>query len=288
MLSGIGASDHLNEVGITPTHHLPGVGRNLQDHLEICVQMECLKPVSIYKYYNLPGKVLIGAQWLFTRKGLGASNQFEAGGFIRSRVGVEHPNLQYHFFPMAVRYDGTNPSKSHGFQAHVGPIRSQSKGWVRLRSANPNDAPAICFNYMSQPEDWEDFRAAVRLTREIFEQQSFAPYRGAELSPGANVQSDADLDTYLRGAVESAYHASCSCKMGSDDLSVVDNNCNLHGLDGLRIVDSSIMPSIVSGNLNAPTIMLAEKAADIIAGKPPLEPIDVPVYVAKDYREKQR
>ncbi len=288
MLSGIGASDHLNEAGITPTHHLPGVGQNLQDHLEIYVQMECLKPVSIYKYYNLAGKALVGAQWLCTRGGLGASNQFEAGGFIRSRAGVEHPDLQYHFFPMSVRYDGKNPSKSHGFQAHVGPVRPQSKGWVRLRSANPNDAPAICFNYMSQPEDWQDFRAAVRLTREIFEQQSFAPYRGAELSPGARVQSDADLDTYIRGAVESAYHVSCSCKMGSDDLSVVDYNCNLHGLTGLRIVDSSIMPSIVSGNLNAPTIMLAEKAADIITGKTPLEPIDAPVYQAKDYREKQR
>lgn len=288
MLSGIGPADHLREVGITPTHQLPGVGQNLQDHLEIYVQMECLPPVSIYKYYNFFGKAYVGARWLFTRTGLGASNQFEAGGFIRSSSGVEHPDLQYHFFPMAIRYDGKSPNNAHGFQAHVGPMRSQSKGWVKLRSTDPDDAPRICFNYMSKTQDWEEFRAAVRLTREIFQQQSFAPYRGAELSPGPEVQSDSDIDAYLRDAVESAYHPSCTCKMGSDDLSVVDSNCKVLGLDGLRIADSSIMPSIVSGNLNAPTIMLAEKAADIIAGKAPLKPIDVPVYVAQDYRDKQR
>ncbi len=288
MLSGIGPADHIKDIGITPTHALPGVGRNLQDHIEIYVQMECLPPVSIYKYYNLFGKAYVGAQWLFTRTGLGASNQFEAGGFVRSREGVEHPDLQYHFFPMAVRYDGKSPNDGHGFQAHVGPMRSQSKGWVKLRSANPEDAPRIRFNYLSKDEDWEEFRAAVHLTREIFQQPSFAPYRGAELSPGPQVQSDSDIDNYIRDAVESAYHPSCSCKMGSDEMSVVDGTCKVIGLDGLRIVDSSIMPSIVSGNLNAPTIMLAEKAADIIAGKPPLKPIDAPVYVAQDYRDKQR
>jgi len=288
MLSGIGPADHIAEMGISPTHSLPGVGENLQDHIEIYMQMECLQPVSIFKYYNLLGKAYVGARWLFTRTGLGASNQFEAGGFIRSRAGVEHPDLQYHFFPMAVRYDGKSPNDGHGFQAHVGPMRSQSKGWVRLRSANPDDAPRICFNYLSKTEDWQEFRAAVRLTREIFQQQSMTPFRGAELSPGPEVQSDADIDAYVRGAVESAYHPSCSCKMGSDDMSVVDSNCKVIGLEGLRIADSSIMPSIVSGNLNAPTIMLAEKAADIIAGKESLEPSDAPVYVAQDYREQQR
>jgi len=288
MLSGIGPADHIREMGITPTHTLPGVGQNLQDHIEIYVQMECLPPVSIYKYYNLLGKAYVGARWLFTRTGLGTSNQFEAGGFIRSRAGVEHPDLQYHFFPMAVRYDGKSPNDGHGFQAHVGPMRSQSKGWVKLRSAESDDAPRICFNYMSKAEDWEDFRTAVRLTREIFQQQSFASFRGAELSPGPDVQSDADIDDFIRDGVESAYHPSCTCKMGSDDMSVVDSDCKLIGLDGLRIADSSIMPSIVSGNLNAPTIMMAEKAADLIAGKTPLDPIDVPVYVAQDYREKQR
>ena len=288
MLSGIGPAEHLGEVGVTTLHDLPGVGRNLQDHLEIYIQMACKQPVSLYKYYNLFGKALVGAQWLFTRTGLGASNHFEAGGFIRSRPGVEHPDLQYHFFPMAVRYDGKSPNNSHGFQAHVGPMRSQSKGWVKLRSANPGDAPRICFNYMSKTEDWEEFRAAVRLTREIFSQDAFAPYRGEELSPGIAAQSDADIDAYLTKAVETAYHPSCSCKMGSDSESVVDGNCQVRGLQGLRIADSSIMPSIVSGNLNAPTIMLAEKAADLIAGKTPLEPLDVPVYASPDFGDSQR
>ncbi len=288
MLSGIGPADHISEMGITPTHSLPGVGQNLQDHLEIYLQMACTQPVSLFKYYNLFGKALVGAQWLFTRTGLGASNSFEAGGFIRSRVGIEHPDIQYHFFPMAVRYDGKSPNNSHGFQAHVGPVRSQSKGWVKLRSANPDDDPRVCFNYMSKNEDREEFRAAVRLTREIFAQPAFAPYRGEELSPGANVQSDAEIDTFIQGAVESAYHPSCTCKMGSDEMAVVDSNCKVPGLDGLRIADSSIMPSIVSGNLNAPTIMIAEKAADIIAGKTPLEVADVPVYVAQDYKDNQR
>jgi len=288
MLSGIGPEDHLREIGITPTHSLPGVGQNLQDHLEIYLQMACTQPVSLFKYYNLFGKALVGAQWLFTRTGLGASNSFEAGGFIRSRAGVEHPDIQYHFFPMAVRYDGKSPNNSHGFQAHVGPMRSQSKGWVRLRSPNPDDDPSICFNYMSQAADWEEFRAAVRLTREIFAQEAFRPFRGDELSPGKDVQSDSEIDAFIKDAVESAYHPSCTCKMGSDDLSVVDNECKVAGLDGLRIVDSSIMPSIVSGNLNAPTIMIAEKAADIIAGKTPLPPSNAPVYVAENYRDKQR
>ena len=280
MLSGIGPAEHIAESGIRPVHSLPGVGQNLQDHIEIYVQVECTQPVSLYKYYNLLGKAYVGARWLFTRTGIGTSNQFESGGFIRSREGVAHPDLQYHFFPMAVRYDGKSPNDGHGFQAHVGPMRSQSKGWVKLRSSDPKDPPRILFNYMSQPEDWEEFRAAVRLTREIFAQPALQPFRGAELSPGPNVQKNAEIDAYVRDAVESAYHPSCSCKMGSDEMAVVDADCNVIGLDGLRIVDSSIMPSIVSGNLNAPTIMLAEKAADIIVGKTPLEPMDVPVFVA--------
>ncbi len=223
-----------------------------------------------------------------TRTGIGASNHFEVGGFIRSRAGVAHPDLQYHFFPMAVRYDGTSPNKGHGFQAHVGPMRSRSRGWVRLRSANPDDAPRICFNYLSLPEDLEEFRAAVRLTREIFAQEAFTPYRGAELAPGPEVQSDEEIDRFIKGAAESAYHPCGTCKMGSDSMAVVDGACNVIGLAGLRIVDSSIMPSIVTGNTNAPTIMIAEKAADIIAGKAPLDPVDVPVYVAENYQDAQR
>ena len=288
MLSGIGPDHHLKEMGIKLAHSLPGVGQNLQDHLEVYLQMECLQPVSLFKYYNLLGKAYVGARWLFTRTGIGASNSFESGGFIRSRVGVEHPDIQYHFFPMAVRYDGKSPNNSHGFQAHVGPMRSQSKGWVKLRSANPDDKPKICFNYLSKDEDWQEFRAALRLTREIFQQPALAPYRGIELSPGPDTQSDEDIDTFIKGAVESAYHPSCTCKMGGDDMSVVDSNCNVRGLDRLRIVDSSIMPSIVSGNLNAPTIMIAEKAADIIAGKTPLPTANVAVFTASDYSENQR
>lgn len=288
MLSGIGPADHIRESGLTPMHDLPGVGENLQDHLEVYLQMACKQPVSLFKYYNLLGKALVGAQWLITGKGLGASNHFEAGGFIRSKPGVEHPDLQYHFFPMAVRYDGKSPNNSHGFQAHVGPMRSQSKGWVKLRSSNPEDAPRICFNYMSMPEDWEQFRAAVRLTREIFQQDALAPYAGEELSPGPATQSDAEIDTFVRDAVETAYHPSCTCKMGSDNEAVVDSECRVRGLQGLRIADSSIMPSIVTGNLNVPTIMLAEKAADLIAGNSPLEPLEVPVYTAANYCDSQR
>jgi choline dehydrogenase len=252
------------------------------------LQMACTQPVSLFKYYNLFGKAWVGARWLLTRTGLGASNSFEAGGFIRSRAGVEHPDIQYHFFPMAVRYDGKSPNNSHGFQAHVGPVRSQSKGSVLLRSSDPEDDPKICFNYMSKAEDWAEFRAAIRHTREIFAQAALAPYSGAELSPGPKVQSDEELDSFLRTAVESAYHPSCTCKMGSDEMAVVDSRCKVRGLDGLRIVDSSIMPSIVSGNLNAPTIMIAEKAADIISGRTPLPPSSAPVYLAKDFRDRQR
>ena len=288
MHSGIGPVDHLREVGIKPEHELPGVGQNLQDHIEIYVQMECLQPVSIYRFYNFFGKMRVGAQWLFTRKGIGATNQFEVGGFIRSRPGVEHPDLQYHFFPMAVRYDGKSPNDAHGFQAHVGPMRSQSKGWVKLASADPEAPPRIRFNYLANPEDRVEFRNALRLTREIFQQDAFAPFRGRELSPGPDISSDAEIDAFVANSVESSYHPCGTCKMGSDNLSVVDDQCRVHGLDGLRVVDSSTMPSIVSGNLNAPTIMMAEKAADLIIGNTPLEPIDVPVYRAADYQEKQR
>jgi len=245
MLSGIGPADHIKEHGIELQHDLPGVGQNLQDHLEIYMQMACTQPISLFKFYNWWGKVVTGAQWLFTKTGLGASNHFEAGGFIRSKVGVEHPDLQYHFFPMAVRYDGQNPNNSHGFQAHVGSMRSQSKGWVKLRSSKPDDAPLIQFNYMSKDEDWQEFRAGIKLTREIFAQEAFAPFRGEELSPGNEVQTDEQLNAYLKDAVESAYHPSCTCKMGSDDMAVVDENCLVRGLQGLRIVDSSIMPSII-------------------------------------------
>lgn len=288
LLSGIGPGDQLRALGIDVRHDLPGVGQNLQDHLEVTVQMECLQPVSIYRYYNLLGKAYVGARWLFTRTGIGATNQFEAGGFIRSRVGVPYPNLQYHFFPMAVRYDGKSPNDAHGFQAHIGPMRSKSTGSVSLRTANPADAPRIQLNYMQREEDWQEFRAGIRLTREVLAQEALKPYAGRELSPGPEVQSDAEIDAWLKRSVESSYHPCGSCRMGGDDMAVVDAECRVRGLDGLRVVDSSIMPSIVSGNLNAPTIMLAEKAADLIKGVAALPPSDAPVHKAQDYRERQR
>lgn len=287
-LAGIGPAEELNEHGIDVVQELPGVGENLQDHLEITLQVECLQPVSIYKYYNLLGKAWVGANWLFARRGIGTTNQFEVGGFIRSREGVEYPDLQYHFFPMAVRYDGQSPTKSHGFQAHVGPMRSKSKGWVRLRSNSPTDPMRVFFNYMSEPEDWQEFRDGIRLTREILSQDAMKPFAGEEISPGPDVQTDDEMDAYLKQAVESSYHPCGTCKMGSGDDAVVDGAGRVHGVDGLRVVDSSIMPAIVSGNLNAPTIMMAEKLADAIKGVDPLPVSEAPVYRAEDYRERQR
>jgi choline dehydrogenase len=290
LLSGIGDADELAAHDIAPVVHLPGVGRNLQDHLEIYVQHACLQPVSLYGSERPLRKLWIGANWLFLGRGIGASNQFEAGAFIRSRAGVEHPDLQYHFLPIAINYDGSNPYQGHGFQAHVGPMRPTSAGRVTLRSADPAEPPSILFNYMATEGDRQEMRAAVRLTREIFSQSAFDPYRGAELAPGPDVQSDAAIDAFVRANAESAYHPSGSCKMGpdSDPSAVVDGACRVHGVEGLRVVDASIMPSIVSGNLNAPTIMLAEKAADLIQERPPLEPIEVPVHIAPDWATRQR
>ncbi|WP_029006987.1 choline dehydrogenase [Azospirillum halopraeferens] len=288
MLSGIGDAGSLRAAGVRPRHHLPGVGRNLQDHLEIYVQQESLQPITLHSALNPLRMLCIGARWLLFRSGPGATNHFEAGGFIRSRAGVRHPDLQYHFLPMAVRYDGRNPSGGHGYQAHVGPMRSRSTGTVTLKSADPREHPLIDPRCMSHPDDWVEMRAAVRLTREIFAQPAFAPFRGAELAPGPAVRTDAEIDAWVAGHCESAFHPSCTCKMGSDDESVVDGDCRVRGLEGLRVVDSSVMPSIVSGNLNAPTIMIAEKAADIIRGRPPLPPSNAPFHVAETWRTAQR
>ncbi len=288
MLSGVGAADELGPLGIPVVHDLPGVGRNLQDHLECYIQYACTQPVTLYPALKPLGRLRIGIEWLLFNTGLGATNHFEAGGFVRSRAGVEHPDLQYHFFPMAITYYGTLPAEGHGFQAHVGPMRSPSRGYIRLRSADPGEHPIIEPDYMSHEADWREFRAGVRLTREIFAQKAFDPYRGKELAPGAEAQTDAEIDGFLRGHVESAYHPCGTCKMGTDPMAVVDPECRVHGLDGLRVVDASIMPSITSGNLNAPTIMLAEKAADMILGDDPLPPSNAPYWVHPDWRTKQR
>ena len=289
-LSGVGPQEELRSFGIPAVQHLAGVGENLQDHLEFYFQFASREPVTLYRHQNTVGRALIGARWLLTHGGLGATNHFEAGGFIRSRAGVRYPDIQYHFLPMAVSYDGSSLAREHGFQAHVGPMRSKSKGWVRLASAHPTDKPRILFNYMSQPQDWLEMRACVRLTREVFGQKAFDRFRGRELQPGVDVQSDEQIDAFVREHAESAYHPSCTCKMGGDEdpLAVLDSQLRVRGVDGLRVVDSSSMPAITTGNLNAPTIMLAEKAADHILARSLLPPCDAPYYVAPDWAHRQR
>ena len=274
MLSGIGPAEHLRENGIAVVADRPGVGRNLQDHMELYIQQESLLPITLNSVLNPFSKALIGAQWLFFKSGLGATNHFEAAAFVRSRAGVDYPDIQYHFIPAAVRYDGKVAAKSHGFQAHVGPMRSKSRGSVMLRSPDPQSKPVIRFNYMSHPDDWTEFRHCIRLTREIFGQAAFDPYRGKEISPGSHVQSDDDLDIFIRDHAESAYHPCGTCKMGraDDAMSVVDPECRVIGVEGLRVADSSIFPSVTNGNLNAPSIMTGEKASDHILGRTPLAP----------------
>ncbi|MDF1707421.1 MAG: choline dehydrogenase [Paracoccaceae bacterium] len=272
MLSGIGPAAHLAEQGIPVLADRPGVGANLQDHLELYIQMAASQPISLFKYWNLWGKALIGAQWLFTGKGLGASNQFESAGFIRSRAGIDYPDIQFHFLPIAVRYDGKIAAEGHGFQAHVGPMRSPSRGAVSLRSSDPMADPLIRFNYMSDPQDWWEFRQCIRLTREIFAQEAFKPFVKHEIQPGAAVQSDAELDDFIRAHAESAYHPCGTCRMGraDDPLAVVDPQARVIGVDGLRVADSSIFPRITNGNLNAPSIMVGEKVSDHLLGRDPL------------------
>jgi choline dehydrogenase len=289
-LSGIGPAEELRQHGIAVKHALPGVGENLQDHLEFYFQMACTQPITLFSAMNPIGKGMIGMRWLLTKDGLGASNHFESCGFIRSRAGIKYPDVQYHFLPLAVTYDGNSLATEHGFQAHVGSMRSKSRGWVRLRSAEPADKPRIFFNYMSHEEDWAEARACVRLTREIFQQAAFAPYRGREMQPGADVVTDEAIDAFIAEKYESALHPSCTCKMGSPDdpMAVVDPETKVIGLQNLRVVDSSIMPSITTGNLNAPTVMIGEKAADIILGRPPLPPSNAPYYVAPNWETAQR
>ncbi|BCQ32912.1 MULTISPECIES: choline dehydrogenase [Erwinia] len=278
--SGVGPGELLKSLDIPVVHDLPGVGANLQDHLEMYLQYECMQPVSLVPALKLHNKPLIGAEWMFMGRGIGASNHFEAGGFIRSHEEFEWPNIQYHFLPIAINYNGSNPIKVHSFQAHVGSMRSMSRGRVQVTSKNPHDHPSILFNYMSQDQDWREFRAAIRLTREIIQQRALDPYRGKEISPGASCQSDADLDRFVREHAETAYHPSCSNAMGYHEMAVVGHDGKVHGMENLRIVDASIMPRITTGNLNAPTIMIAEKIADMIRGRPPLARSDVPYYVA--------
>jgi choline dehydrogenase len=289
-LSGVGPAAELGAFGIDVVANRPGVGENLQDHLEFTFQVASKQPITLFSHTGFIRRALIGAEWLLRGKGLGASNHFEAGGFIRSRAGVRYPDIQFHFLPMAVAYDGSTLAREHGFQAHVGPMRSKSRGWVRLKSLDPAEPPMIQFNYMSHSDDWTEMRSCVRLTREIFAQAAFDRYRGREIQPGTKCVSDEAIDAFVRERVDSAYHPSCTCKMGSpaDPLAVVDPQTRVIGVEGLRVVDSSIMPSITNGNLNAPTIMIGEKAADMILGRAPLPASNAPYYLAPDWETKQR
>jgi choline dehydrogenase len=289
-LSGIGPAAELREHGIAVVSDRPGVGENLQDHIELYFQVACTQPITLYSSMGLFARARIGLRWLLFKDGLGATNHFETGGFIRSRAGVPYPDIQFHFLPLAVTYDGSSLAREHGFQAHVGPMRSKSRGWVRLASRDARDKPRIRFNYLSHPDDLVEFRACVRLTREIFAQKAFDPYRGREIQPGEDVVKDDEIDAFVRAKVESAYHPSCTCRMGriGDPMTVVDPEARVIGVEALRVVDSSIMPSITTGNLNAPTIMLAEKAADQIRGRSPLPAVGSPYYAAPNWRMTQR
>jgi choline dehydrogenase len=289
-LSGIGAPDHLRTLGVPVRHELPAVGENLNDHPDIVVQQRCRRRVSLHPVTRPPGKWLAGLSWFAARRGPAATNHFEAGAFIRGRAGVEHPDLQLTFMPLAVTPGTVDSVGEHAFQVHIDLMRPKSLGRVRARSADPREPPAIRFNYLAEPEDRADLREAVKLTREILAQPALAPFAGDELLPGREVRSDAAIDAWIGRTVETCYHPVGTCRMGrpQDRRAVVDDELRVHGLDGLRVVDASVMPAIVSGNTNAPTIMIAEKAADLIRGRPSPPPAEVPVWIHPRWEEAQR
>ncbi|SKA93614.1 choline dehydrogenase [Thiothrix eikelboomii] len=287
-VSGIGPAAVLQAAGVSVVHDLPGVGENLQDHLEFYFQFRCKQPITLNGQLDPWHKFLIGARWLLKRDGLGATNHFESCAFIRSKAGIEWPDIQYHFLPAAMRYDGRSAFDGHGFQVHVGHNKPKSRGRIQIRSADVREAPSILFNYLQDQADIEGFRACVRLTRNIIGQPAFDPYRDSEIQPGEQVQTDEEIDAFVRANGESAYHPSCACRMGTDALAVVDPTTRVHGIEGLRVVDSSIFPTITNGNLNSPTIMLAERAADLIKGKGMLPAAGVEVYTDPEYATRQR
>ena len=270
-LSGIGNAEHLNKLGIETVHHLPGVGENLQDHLEVYVQFQCKEPVSLQPNLALWRRPFIGAAWLFFRKGPGASNHFEAGGFARSNEDVEWPNLMFHFLPIAVRYDGTVTAKGHGYQIHIGPMYSDARGHVRIKSKDPKVKPSIQFNYLSTAQDRREWVEAIRVARKIMNQKAFDRYNGGEISPGANVSTDEEILSWVAQDGETAYHPSCTAKMGTDEMSVVDpKSMKVYGVEGLRVVDASVFPFVTNANIYSPVMMVGEKAADLILGRSPL------------------
>jgi len=288
--SGIGPSDVLKNVGVEPVHVLPGVGRNLQDHTEVYFQFHCKQPVSLNKKLGLFSKFLIGARWFFFKTGLGATNHFESCAFIRSEAGRESPDVQFHFLPAAMRYDGTASVDGHGFQVHVGPNKPKSRGHVAIASLDPTDDPRILFNYLRHEDDIAAWRRCIRLTREIISQPAMDAYRGDEIQPGLDVSSDDEIDDWVRANLESAYHPCGTCRMGqSDDTgAVVDTECRVLGVEGMRVIDASVFPTVPNGNINAPTITVAEKVADMILEKPKLPRRDVPVWIAENWETRQR
>ena len=286
--SGIGPAAVLAQAGVAVRHDLPGVGENLQDHSEIYIQYGCKEPVTLNSKMDPLSKLMIGLRWLVCKDGLGATNHFEAGGFIRSEVGLRWPDIQFHFLPAAMRYDGKKPLKGHGFMVLTGPNKPKSRGHVRIRSGDPYEHPQIIFNYLQREEDREGFRRCVRLTREIIGQPAMDRFRDAEIAPGPNVNSDAEIDAFVRENLESTYHPCGSCRMGEDDMAVVDSQLRVRGMDGLRVIDSSVFPTEPNGNLNAPTIMLAERAADLVRGGKMLPEADVAVGLAEQWETRQR
>ena len=288
--SGVGPKAVLENANVPVVHDLPGVGENLQDHLEVYFQYWCKQPVTLNSKLGLISKGLIGTRWILFKDGLGATNHFESCGFIRSRAGLKWPNIQYHFLPAAMRYDGQAAVDGHGFQVHVGPNKPESRGKVWIESNDPEAKPRIHFNYIGTEQDKQDWRDTIRLTREILQQSALDDYRGEEIQPGMNIQSDEEIDRWVKDNVESAYHPSCTCKMGADDdaMAVLDAECRVRGVENLRVVDSSIFPTITNGNLNAPTIMVAERAADMILGKSLLPAANAPVWIHPEYQTQQR
>ena len=289
-LSGIGPTKVLNEAGVDVLHELPGVGENLQDHLEVYFQYHCKKPITLNSKLNLLSKGLIGIEWILAKTGLGATNHFESCGFIRSRAGLKWPNIQYHFLPAAMRYDGNAAMDGHGYQVHAGVNKVTSRGSVKIKSSDPQSKPTIIFNYMETEQDRQDWRDCIRLTREILSQPALDEFNAGEASPGIGVSSDEEIDAWVRANVESAYHPSCSCKMGSldDPMTVVNNEGQVNGIGSLRVIDSSVFPTIPNGNLNGPTIMLAEKMADSVLGNIPLVSSEVSVWIDSNWKELQR
>jgi choline dehydrogenase len=278
-LSGVGNADELRALGVDVVAHVPGVGENLQDHLEVYVQYACKQPVSMQPMTAMWRRPFIGAEWLFLRKGPGATNHFEAGGFARSNDDVAYPNLMFHFLPIAIRYDGTSPAGGHGYQVHVGPMYSDARGSVKITSTDPRRHPALRFNYLSTDQDQREWVEAIHVSRDILNQPAFEPFNGGEISPGPSVSTDAEILDWVAHDGETALHPSCTCRMGVDDMSVVDPlTMRVHGVDGLRVVDASVMPYVTNGNIYAPVMMLAEKASDLILGLPPLEPSKADFY----------